>query len=271
MNFVDVTLEGSGADAKLTGANDLSLPLPPRLRDSVHALAGRKIIAGFRPEHLELNDAGPDVGEVPAVVRTSSSTSATRNSSTSPRPTRTSSRSSIRHIASSRATPHARPAAVEAPPVRRGVGRVARLPSSHRLPRPPDALSPRIDDRRHRARRRGPGGSRRPQRAGRRVDVDLRGALPDLPDRHRRTGRWLARSSARSSATREPWPSSRSTIGIACSWSASTGRRPVGSSSRCRRERSTSTRTPAPSRIRISPLRESSRRRPGTEPDRSAG
>ena len=65
MNFVDVTLEGSGADAKLTGANDLSLPLPPRLRDSVTALAGRKIIAGFRPEHLELNDAGPDAAKFP--------------------------------------------------------------------------------------------------------------------------------------------------------------------------------------------------------------
>ena len=65
MNFVDVTLEGTGADAKLTGANDLSLPLPPRLRDSVTALAGRKIIAGFRPEHLELNDAGPDSAKFP--------------------------------------------------------------------------------------------------------------------------------------------------------------------------------------------------------------
>jgi multiple sugar transport system ATP-binding protein len=60
MNFIDVTLQGTGADAKLVGAGDFSVPMPPRLRESVAALAGRKIIAGVRPEHLELNDAGPD-------------------------------------------------------------------------------------------------------------------------------------------------------------------------------------------------------------------
>ena len=65
MNFVDVTLEGTGADAKLLGANNLSLPLPPRLRESVAAGAGRKIIAGFRPEHLELNEAGSDSAKFP--------------------------------------------------------------------------------------------------------------------------------------------------------------------------------------------------------------
>ena len=65
MNFVDVTLEGTGGDAKLVGAAGLTLPLPPRLRDSVAAEAGRKIIAGFRPEHLELNDAGADAAKFP--------------------------------------------------------------------------------------------------------------------------------------------------------------------------------------------------------------
>jgi multiple sugar transport system ATP-binding protein len=65
MNFIDVTLQGTGADAKLVGASNFSVPLPPRLRDSVAALAGRKIIAGVRPEHLELNDAGPDSAKFP--------------------------------------------------------------------------------------------------------------------------------------------------------------------------------------------------------------
>ncbi|HET9435804.1 MAG TPA: sn-glycerol-3-phosphate ABC transporter ATP-binding protein UgpC [Candidatus Limnocylindrales bacterium] len=65
MNFIDVTLEGSGTDAKLTGAGDISFPLPNRLRDSVGAMSGRKIIAGFRPEHVELNETGPDVANFP--------------------------------------------------------------------------------------------------------------------------------------------------------------------------------------------------------------
>jgi multiple sugar transport system ATP-binding protein len=65
MNFVDVTLEGTGADSKLVGVGEFSLPLPSRLGDSVAALKGRKIIAGFRPEHLELNEAGSDAAKFP--------------------------------------------------------------------------------------------------------------------------------------------------------------------------------------------------------------
>jgi len=58
MNFVDVTLEGTGADAKLVGAGGWVVPLPRRLAESVAAAGAHKIIAGFRPEHLELGEVG---------------------------------------------------------------------------------------------------------------------------------------------------------------------------------------------------------------------
>jgi multiple sugar transport system ATP-binding protein len=53
MNFIDVTVNGGGADATLQGA-DFSLPLPSRFRDAIGPGGGRKLIAGIRPEHLEL-------------------------------------------------------------------------------------------------------------------------------------------------------------------------------------------------------------------------
>jgi len=65
MNFVDVTLEGTGSDAKLTGANNFVVSLPPRLAESVAAGAGRKIIAGFRPEHIEPGEGGSDTASFP--------------------------------------------------------------------------------------------------------------------------------------------------------------------------------------------------------------
>ena len=65
MNFVDVTVDGSGDGAKLNGASDFSMTLPPRLRESVGSTSGRKLVAGFRPEHLELNDAGSDALKFP--------------------------------------------------------------------------------------------------------------------------------------------------------------------------------------------------------------
>src|SRR5439155_1432197 len=55
---IDVTLEGSGADAKLVGAGGWVVPLPRRLAESVAAQGVRKIIAGFRPEHLDIGEGG---------------------------------------------------------------------------------------------------------------------------------------------------------------------------------------------------------------------
>ncbi len=61
MNFVDVTVQGSGDSAALIGANDWTIPLPPRLRGAIPTSDGR-FVAGFRPEHLEIGEASPDHG-----------------------------------------------------------------------------------------------------------------------------------------------------------------------------------------------------------------
>ena len=61
MNFVDVTVDGSGDSARLVGAGDWSIPLPARLRGAIPTSDGR-FVAGFRPEHLEIGEAKPDHG-----------------------------------------------------------------------------------------------------------------------------------------------------------------------------------------------------------------
>ena len=53
MNFVDVTVDGTGDGARLVGAGRLVDPGPAAARDVVGARSGRKLVAGFRPEHLE--------------------------------------------------------------------------------------------------------------------------------------------------------------------------------------------------------------------------
>ncbi len=60
MNFVDVTVVGAGDGATLEAA-DFTLPLPARLREAVGPTAGRKLVAGIRPEHLDIGIAGDDV------------------------------------------------------------------------------------------------------------------------------------------------------------------------------------------------------------------
>src|SRR5690349_975745 len=53
MNFVEGTVEGTGDGATLKGPGDFSIPVPARYRQSMDT-SGRKVIVGFRPEHLEL-------------------------------------------------------------------------------------------------------------------------------------------------------------------------------------------------------------------------
>jgi multiple sugar transport system ATP-binding protein len=57
MNFVNVEV----TDGKLQGPGDWAIPVPPRAREAM-ATGGRKIVAGFRPEHLEIGESGPDFG-----------------------------------------------------------------------------------------------------------------------------------------------------------------------------------------------------------------
>ena len=52
MNFATVEVQGTGDDAQLVGAN-ITIPKPPQFREAMGA-AGRQLIVGFRPEHLEI-------------------------------------------------------------------------------------------------------------------------------------------------------------------------------------------------------------------------
>ncbi len=63
MNFVDVTVVGGGDGATLEAA-DFTLPLPARLREAVGPTAGRKLVAGIRPEHLDIGEAGDGVASI---------------------------------------------------------------------------------------------------------------------------------------------------------------------------------------------------------------
>jgi len=60
MNFVEVNITGSG-DGLVLEAHGLRVPIPARLRDAVGTTSGRKIIAGFRPDHIDLGQPDPNV------------------------------------------------------------------------------------------------------------------------------------------------------------------------------------------------------------------
>jgi len=62
MNFVEVHMDGSGESARLVGPADWSIPLPTRYRDAATPRAGKTLVAGFRPEHLDIGEGGPGVG-----------------------------------------------------------------------------------------------------------------------------------------------------------------------------------------------------------------
>jgi multiple sugar transport system ATP-binding protein len=53
MNFIPVTLEGSGDGAALK-AEGIEIPLPADFREGVTAAGGRELIVGIRPEHFDV-------------------------------------------------------------------------------------------------------------------------------------------------------------------------------------------------------------------------
>jgi len=55
MNFADVTVDGAGGAATLTGSG-IAVAVPAGLRASIGPTSGRRLVAGFRPEHLELGE-----------------------------------------------------------------------------------------------------------------------------------------------------------------------------------------------------------------------
>jgi multiple sugar transport system ATP-binding protein len=61
MNFVEVHMEGTGDTARLVGPADWSIPIPTRYREAATPKAGKTLVAGFRPEHLDIGDAGTGV------------------------------------------------------------------------------------------------------------------------------------------------------------------------------------------------------------------
>jgi multiple sugar transport system ATP-binding protein len=62
MNFVEVHTDGSGETARLVGPGDWSIPLPTRYRDAATPRAGKTLVAGFRPEHLDIGEATQGTG-----------------------------------------------------------------------------------------------------------------------------------------------------------------------------------------------------------------
>ena len=62
MNFIDVAVSGSGDDARLTGAADWSIPLPVQTRAALGSENVHSLVAGFRPEHLDIGEPGPGLG-----------------------------------------------------------------------------------------------------------------------------------------------------------------------------------------------------------------
>jgi multiple sugar transport system ATP-binding protein len=62
MNFVDVKVDGVGETARLVGPGDWAVSTPARLRGIAGDIAGKKLVAGFRPEHLEIGEIGGENG-----------------------------------------------------------------------------------------------------------------------------------------------------------------------------------------------------------------
>ena len=65
MNFVEVTLQGEGDAARLIGPADWSIPVPPQFVEAAGG-QGKAGVVGFRPEHLEIGQAGPGAGSFQA-------------------------------------------------------------------------------------------------------------------------------------------------------------------------------------------------------------
>jgi multiple sugar transport system ATP-binding protein len=62
MNFVEVHMDGTGETARLVGPAGWSIPIPSRYREAAMPRAGKTLVAGFRPEHLDIGEAGPGFG-----------------------------------------------------------------------------------------------------------------------------------------------------------------------------------------------------------------
>src|SRR5688500_4453865 len=68
MNFVDVNLGSADGQSALKAEGDaIMIPLPQRFSEAVGVKEGRKLVAGFRPEHMDI--ANGEIGGVGAQIR----------------------------------------------------------------------------------------------------------------------------------------------------------------------------------------------------------
>jgi multiple sugar transport system ATP-binding protein len=67
MNFVEGKVAGEGAKAALE-APGISIPLPPRFKESLGGASGRAVTIGFRPEHLELGAGSSGTASISATA-----------------------------------------------------------------------------------------------------------------------------------------------------------------------------------------------------------
>jgi multiple sugar transport system ATP-binding protein len=58
MNFLEVDVTRTGDAVQLKG-DGIDIPLPDRYRPGFSKFTGNKLVAGVRPEHLDVNEAGP--------------------------------------------------------------------------------------------------------------------------------------------------------------------------------------------------------------------
>jgi multiple sugar transport system ATP-binding protein len=64
MNFIPVSLEGNN----ILKHGDISIPVPERYRQQLGPTTGRTFTAGFRPEHMEIGEAGDNTAKLRATV-----------------------------------------------------------------------------------------------------------------------------------------------------------------------------------------------------------
>jgi multiple sugar transport system ATP-binding protein len=57
MNFIEVKPE----DGRLVGPDGWTIPLPSRAREAIGGVKSGRIVAGFRPEHLDIGEASPEM------------------------------------------------------------------------------------------------------------------------------------------------------------------------------------------------------------------
>ena len=226
---------------------------PARYREAVRRTPATRVIAGFRPEHLELGEVGGDRRHDP---RHGGRRGVPRQRGAAPRhrpAAGTSSRSSTRRTGSARATSSSCDLPLEqAPPVRRRDGRALasahgrdRLTPSHARPARPRGgpAVARFRSARDRARDHRPG----PQLFGDdpldehvvEREVVHRGPLPDVPRRHDRARRRHPRDARRRRPPGRRRDPRRSTTTNGCCSSASGGSPPGRRCSRSRPARST--------------------------------